>query len=97
MNAKGIHVEDYANYITSGLVPLDELGILVVCQMYHIHVRVVLKDRVWYTSLAKKPDECLFHLLFHRGVHYLDLCAGNWGYASPSRAIMEDLTVSSQA
>ena len=78
-------------------MPLDELGILVVCRMYHIHVGVVLKDRVWYTSSAEKPDDCLFFLLFHGGVHYLDSCTGNWGYASPSRATLEDLTVSPQA
>ena len=41
LNAKHIHVEDYANDITSGLVPFDELAILVVCRTYHIHIGVV--------------------------------------------------------
>ena len=97
MNAKKLHVEDYANDITSGLVPFDELAILVVCRMYHIHVGVVLNDRVWYTSSAEKPDEIAFHLLFHGGVHYLDSCTGNWGYASPSHAVTVDITESPQA
>ena len=97
MTAKGIRVEDYANDITSGLVPFDELGILVVCRMYHIHIGIVLKDRVSYTSSGEGKPDCLFYLLFRGGVHYLDSCTGNWGYASPSRATLEDLTVSPQA
>ena len=97
LNAKKLRVEDYANDITSGLVPFDELAILVVCRMYHIHVGVVLNDRVWYTSSAKKPDEIAFHLLFHGGVHYLDSCTGNWGYASPSHAVTVDIIESPQA
>ena len=97
MQAKKLHVEDYANDITSGLVPFDELAILVVARMYHIHIGVVLRDRVWYTSSAEKPDEIAFHLLFHGGVHYLDSCTGNWGYASPSHAVTVDITESSQA
>ena len=42
LQAKKIRVEDYANDITSGLVPFDELAILVVARMYHIHIGVVL-------------------------------------------------------
>ena len=97
LNAKHIHVEDYANNITSGLVPFDELAILVVCRMYHIHIGVVLNDHVWYTSSAKKPEECAFYLLFHGSVHYLDSCTGNWGYASPSHSVTVDITESPQA
>ena len=97
LQAKKLHVEDYANDITSGLVPFDELAILVVARMYHIHIGVVLRDRVWYTSSAEKPDEIAFHLLFHGGVHYLDSCTGNWGYASPSHAVTVDITESPQA
>ena len=97
LQAKKIHVEDYANDITSGLVPFDELAILVVARMYHIHIGVVLRDRVWYTSSAEKPDEIAFHLLFHGGVQYLDSCTGNWGYASPNHAVTLDITASPQA
>ena len=42
LQAKKLRVEDYANDITSGLVPFDELAILVVARMYHIHIGVVL-------------------------------------------------------
>ena len=99
LTAKGICIEDYVNAITSGLVPLDELGILVdlVCRMYHIHVGVVLKDCVWYTNSAERTDDCLFYLLFHCGVHYLDSCTGNWGYASPTHSVTVDITKSPQA
>ena len=92
MNAKHIRVEDYPNDITSGLVPFDELAILVVCRMYHIHIGVVLHDCVWYTSSAEKPDEIAFYLLFHGSVHYLDSYTGNWGYASPSHSVTVDIT-----
>ena len=57
---------------------------------------VVLHDRVWYTSSAEKPDEIAFYLLFHGGVHYLDSCTGNWGYASPSHSVTVDITESPQ-
>ena len=97
LDAKKIRVEDYANDITSGLVPFDELAILVVARMYHIHIGIVLKDRVWYTSSAEKPEDCLLYLLFQGGVQYLDSCTGNWGYASPSHAVTVDLSVSPQA
>ena len=97
LQAKKIHVEDYANDITSGLVPFDELAILVVAQMYHIHIGVVLRDRVWYTSSTEKPKEYLLHLLFHGGVQNLDSCTGNWGYASPNHVVTLDITVSPQA
>ena len=97
MNAKKLRVEDYTNDITSGLVPFDELAILVVCRMYHIYVGVVLNDRVWYTSSTEKPEECAFYLLFHDSVHYLDSCTGNWGYASLSHSVTVDITESPQA
>ena len=97
LQAKKIRVEDYANDITSGLVPFDELAILVIARMYHIHIGVVLRDHVWYTSSAEKPDEIAFHLLFHGGVQYLDSCTGNWGYASPNHAVTLDITASPQA
>ena len=93
LSAKEIHVEDYANDITSELVPLDELGILIVCKMYHIHVGVVLNDCVWYTSLTEEPDECLFQC----GVTYLDSCKGNLGYISPSHSVTVDITQLPQA
>ena len=97
LQAKKIRVEDYANDITSGLVPFDELAILVIAQMYHIHIGVVLWDCVWYTSSAEKPDEIAFHLLFHGGVQYLDSCTGNWGSASPNHTVTLDITASPQA
>ena len=65
--------------------------------MYHIHVGVVLKDCVWYTSSTEKPEEYLFYLLYHGGVHYLDSCTGNWRYASPSHSVTVDITKSPQA
>ena len=65
--------------------------------MYHIHIGVVLRDHVWYSSSAEKPDEIAFHFLFHGGVHYLDSCTGNWGYASPSHSVTVDITESPQA
>ena len=97
LSEKGIHVEDYANDITSGLDPLDKLGIFIVCRMYHIHVGVVLKDCVWYTNSAEKPDEYLFYLLFEGGVTYLDSCKGNWRYISPSHSVTVDITELPQA
>ena len=36
-------------------------------------------------------------MLFHGGVHYLDSCTENWGYASPSHAVTVDITESPQA
>ena len=68
-----------------------------MCRIYHIHIGVVLNDRVWYTSSAEKPEECAFYLLFHDGVHYLDSCTGNWRYASPSHSVTVDITESPQA
>ena len=97
LNAKKLRVEDYANDITSGLVPFNGLAILVVACMYHIHIGIVLKDHVWYTSSAEKPEDCLFYLLFHGGVQYLDSCTGNWGYAFPSYSVTVDISVSPQA
>ena len=97
LQRKGLRVEDYANDITSGEVPLDELGILTVCRMYHIHIGIVLKDRVWYTNSANSSEDCLFYLLYQGGVNFLDSCTANWGYASPNHALTFDLTSSPQA
>ena len=63
----------------------------------HIHIGIVLRDHVWYTSSAEKPEECLFYLLFQGGVQYLDSCTGNWGYASPSHSVTVDISESPQA
>ena len=79
------------------MVPFNELAIVEVCRMYHIHIGVVLNDCVWYTSSAEKPEECAFYLLFDGSVHYLDSCTGNWGYASPSHSVTVDITESPHA
>ena len=97
LKRKGLHVEDYANDIISGEVPLDELGILIVSRMYHIHIRIILKDCVWYTNSQNSSENCLFHLLYQGGVSFLDSCTANWGYASPNHALTFDLTSSPQA
>ena len=97
LQQKGLRVEDYANNITSGEVPLDEYGLLVVCRMYHIHIGVVLKDHVWYTNSENSSENCLFYLLYQGGVSFLDSCTANWGYASPNHALTFDLTNSPQA
>ena len=44
LTAKHIELEDYIELITTRCQPLDEIGILFIVHMYHMHICVLLKD-----------------------------------------------------
>ena len=58
LTCKNIQLQDYIDLITSPGQPLDEIALLLISRMYHIHLRVFLKDTYWYTRADKDPKKC---------------------------------------
>ena len=48
-----ITLEDYIDTATTDGEPLDFLGLVVLCRMYHIHVGVFCSTGVWSTRREK--------------------------------------------
>ena len=59
-----ISLEDYIDRITSPNVPLDFIGITVLCRIYHMHVGIFFNKGVWCTSRDKDFTKCTFTMIF---------------------------------
>ena len=58
LHKKGIKVEDYSNDLVELNFPLDTLGLLVIAHMFHNHVAIILKERIWTTQGNNDTDCC---------------------------------------
>ena len=55
---KHIPLQDYIDLIMTPCQPLDEIGILIVAYIYHIHICIILKDTYWCTRVDKDANKC---------------------------------------
>ena len=46
---KGLSMENYISMMSQIGQPLDEIGIVLVARMYHIHVAIIQDDMFWTT------------------------------------------------
>ena len=76
LHKKGIKVEDYCNDLVELNFPLDTLGLLVIARMFHNHIAIILKERIWTTQGNNDLDQCLIFLIYSGGVNFLDTCTG---------------------
>ena len=60
-----ISVEDYINTITTPGFPLDFIGIIVLCRIYHFHLAVYTSTGVWATCRAKSIKDCIFGVVYN--------------------------------
>ena len=60
-----VPVEDYIDSITTPGVPLDLVGLTVLCHIFHIHVGVFFDNGCWCTSHQKDLSKARFGIVFH--------------------------------
>ena len=72
---RGISGEDYVDsFITPG-VPLDLLGMYVLCRLYRFHFGIVFEHGYWCTSKDKDIKKVLFVLIFRGDNVFSETCA----------------------
>ena len=49
VEAKGQNWQEFKDFLVSPGYKCDEIGLLVFARMYHIHIAVIVNDRVWTT------------------------------------------------
>ena len=81
LSKKRLAVEDYANDLSEGEIPLDPLGLLCIARNWHIHICVFLKNGIWTTRRDNTLENISIHLLYTGGFTFFDTCV-----QQPSRA-----------
>ena len=67
-----VPIEDYIDSITTLGVPLDFVGLTVLCHIFHIHVGVFFNNRCWCTSRAKDLSKARFGIVFHGDLKFTE-------------------------
>ena len=74
LSKKCLAVEDYANDLSEGEIPLDPLGLLCIVRNWHIHICVFLKNGIWTTRRDNTLENVSIYLLYTGGVTFFDTC-----------------------
>ena len=74
LSKKRLAVEDYANDLSEGEIPLDPLGLLCIARNWHIHICVFLKNGIWTTRRDNKLENVSIYLLYTGGFTFFDTC-----------------------
>ena len=67
-------MEDYANDLSEGEIPLDPLGLLCIARNWHIHICVFLKNGIWTTRCHNTLENVSIYLLYTGGFTFFDTC-----------------------
>ena len=73
-----VPVEDYIDLITTPGVPLDFVGLTVLCHIFHIHVGVFFNNGCWCTSCKKDLSKARFGIVFHRDLKLTETVHKGW-------------------
>ena len=68
-------MEDYVNDLQDLSTPIDQLGLLIIAQMYHRHFAVFMKDSVWSTHRDNSIENCTIYFAYNGGFSFLDTVA----------------------
>ena len=74
LSKKHIAVEDYANSLSEGEIPVDPLGLLCIARNWHIHIAVFLRKGVWTTRRDNSLYNVRIYLLYTGGFTFFDTC-----------------------
>ena len=74
LSKKRLSVEDYANSLSEGEIPVDPLGLLCIARNWHIHIAVFLKKGVWTTRRDNSLYNVRIYLLYTGGFTFFDTC-----------------------
>ena len=74
LSKKRLAVEDYANDLSEGKIPLDPLGLLCIARNWHIHICVFLKSGIWTTRCDNTLENVSIFLLYTGRFTFFDTC-----------------------
>ena len=66
VQSKGQDWQEFKDFLVSPGYQCDEIGLLVFAQMYHIHIAMIVNDRVWMTHHEHSLTQC-FVVLGYKG------------------------------
>ena len=73
-----VPVEDYIDSITTPGVPLNFVGLTVLCRIFHIHVGVFFNNGCWCTSRQKDLSKARFGIVFHGDLKFTKTVRKGW-------------------
>ena len=73
-----VPVEDYIDSITTPGVPLDLVGLTVLCHIFHIHVGVFFNNGCWCTSRKKDLSKARFGIVLHGQLAFTETVCKGW-------------------
>ena len=96
LSKKCLAVEDYANSLSEGEIPVDPLGLLCIARNWHIHIAVFLKKGVWTTRRDNSLYNVRIYLLYTGGFTFFDTCIQRRAIFTPSDYENNDENVSNE-
>ena len=72
LNQKSLSVGEFCSNIQTTGVKLNELGILLIAQMYRFHIAVIMRDWTWTTGRNLDLSECKVVLAFLGKSNFMD-------------------------
>ena len=69
---KGITVDDYCTALLEDNFVLDQVGIFIFAQMYHVHICIALSDRFLTTNRDNDLQKCMIFLGYFGKMHFCD-------------------------
>ena len=57
-------MEEYIKNIVNGIIPFDELAILITCRIYNIYCVILLKNLYWTSHPNSMFNDCVLQLAY---------------------------------
>ena len=73
LSQKCLAVEDYANHLSEGEIPVDPFGLLCIARNWYIDIAVFLKTGI-QTTRCDTLENVSIHLLYTGGSTFFDTC-----------------------
>ena len=62
LNMKKRSVDDYLNDLVQPGFKWDEIGVLMLCRMFHLHVRILMENTFWMSAVDNDLNTCKIYI-----------------------------------
>ena len=76
-DVKGLDVQQYIDSMANNGQPLDEIGIVVIACMYHVHIGIIMDGCFWTSCRDHDLKECKILLSWQGQLNFVDISGNN--------------------
>ena len=72
-DVKGLDAQQYIDSMANNGQPLDEIGIVVIAYMYHVHIGIIMDGHFWTSCRDYDLKECKILLSWQGQLNFVDI------------------------